>query len=283
MQEIILRLLQSFFEEDYGRGDVTSEALIPKDMQVEGQIVAKEDGIIAGLEEVLAFMIHHGLKVEEKARDGGRISNRQVVAKITGNARKMLSLERVCLNLLGHLSGVATATARAVSIAERAKKGVRVAATRKTTPGFRLLEKKAIELGGGDPHRLDLQDMVLIKNNHIALAGSVKKAVLLAKKRVSFSKKIEIEVSSMPDAIEAARAGADVIMLDNMRPAEIRNVVNELKDLGLRNALIEASGGVDFDNLAEYAKTGVDIVSMGMLTHSVKGLDFSMRIKPMKS
>lgn len=283
MQEIILRLLQSFFEEDYGRGDVTSEALIPKDTQAEGQIVAKEDGIIAGLEEVLAFMIHHGLKVEEKARDGGRISNRQVVAKITGDARKMLSLERVCLNLLGHLSGVATATARAVSIAERARKGVRVAATRKTTPGFRLLEKKAIELGGGDPHRLDLQDMVLIKNNHIALTGSVKKAVLLAKKRVSFSKKIEIEVSSMPDAIEAARAGADVIMLDNMRPAEIRNVVNELKDLGLRNALIEASGGVDFDNLAEYAKTGVDIVSMGMLTHSVKGLDFSMRIKPMKS
>ncbi len=283
MQESILRLLQSFFEEDYGRGDVTTEALIPKDMQAEGQIVAKEDGIIAGLEEVLAFMDHHGLKIEEKAKDGQRISNGQVVAKITGNARKMLALERVCLNLLGHLGGVATATARAVSISERAKKGVRVAATRKTTPGFRLLEKKAIELGGGDPHRLDLQDMVLIKNNHIALAGSVKKAVSLAKKRVSFSKKIEIEVSSMQDAIEAARAGADVIMLDNMRPAEIRNVVNELKKLGLRNVLIEASGGVNFENLAEYAKTGVDIVSMGLLTHSVKGLDFSMRIKPMKS
>ncbi len=283
MQESILRLLQSFFEEDYGRGDVTTESLIPKDMQAEGQIVAKEDGIIAGLEEVLAFMDHHGLKIEEKAKDGQRISNGQVVAKITGNARKMLALERVCLNLLGHLSGVATATARAVSISERAKKGVRVAATRKTTPGFRLLEKKAIALGGGDPHRLDLQDMVLIKNNHIALAGSIKKAVSLAKKRVSFSKKIEIEVSSMQDAIEAARAGADVIMLDNMRPAEIRNVVNELKKFGLRNVLIEASGGVNFDNLAEYAKTGVDIVSMGLLTHSAKGLDFSMRIKPMKS
>ena len=283
MQESILRLLQSFFEEDYGRGDVTTEALIPKDMQAEGQIVAKEDGVIAGLEEVLAFVAHHGLGVEEKARDGGRISNGQVVAKITGNARKMLALERVCLNLLGHLSGVATATARAVSIAERARKGVRVASTRKTTPGFRLLEKKAIELGGGDPHRLDLQDMVLIKNNHVALAGSVKKAVSLAKKNVSFSKKIEIEVSSMQDAIEAARAGADVIMLDNMRPAEIRNVVNELKNLGLRDVLIEASGGVNFENLGEYAKTGVDIVSMGMLTHSVKGLDFSMRIRPMKS
>lgn len=283
MQESILRLIQSFFEEDYGRGDVTTEALIPRDMQAEGQIVAKEDGIIAGLEEVLDFMDHHGLKVEERARDGGKISNGQVVAKITGNARKMLALERVCLNLLAHLSGVATATARAVRISERARKGVRVAATRKTTPGFRLLEKKAIELGGGDPHRLDLQDMVLIKNNHIALGGSVKKAVSLAKKRVSFSKKIEIEVSNMQDAIEAARAGADVIMLDNIRPAEIRNVVNELKKLGLQNVLIEASGGVNLENLGEYAKTGVDILSMGMLTHSVKCLDFSMRIKPMKS
>lgn len=279
MEHKIRHLLEIFFEEDYGRGDATAEALVPADVTAEGVIVAKEDGVLAGLEEVLAFMQHEGLKVEQKVKDGQRVSYGIVVAKVHGNARKMFALERVCLNLLSHLSGVATITARSAAIAEKAKKGVKIAATRKTTPGLRILEKKAVELGGGDPHRLDLQDMVLIKNNHIALVGSVKKAVSLAKKGVSFSKKIEIEVSRIEDAVEAAKAGADVIMLDNMRPAEIRNAVSQLKMKGLRErVLIEASGGVNLENLAEYAKAGADVISMGMLTHSAKGIDFSMRI-----
>ena len=244
------------------------------------EIIAKEDCVIAGLDEVLLFMKQKGLKVEQKVSDGKRVSDGNIVARISGDARKILALERLSLNIISHLSGIATTTAKAVSIAERARRGVRIAATRKTTPGLRLLEKKAVELGGGDPHRADLQDMVLIKNNHVTLVGSVEKAVVLAKKRVSFSKKIEIEVSTIQDVVEAAKAGADVIMLDNMRPAEIRNAVSELKKQKLRDKVeVEASGGVNLDNLADYAKSGADIISMGVLTHSAKSIDFSMHFR----
>lgn len=279
MEHRVIHLLQGFLEEDYGRGDITTDAVIPKGETATAEIIAKEDSVIVGLEEVLSFMQHEGLTVEQKVKDGAKVSYGNVLAEISGDVGKMLAMERVCLNIIGHLSGVATMTAKAVSIVEKARKGVKVAATRKTTPGLRLLEKKAVELGGGDPHRLDLQDMVLIKNNHIAIVGSVKKAVSLARKNVSFSKKIEVEVSSLEDAIEAVRAGADIIMLDNMRPAEIRNIVAALKKEGLDRVELEASGGVNLENLAEYAKAGVDIISMGMLTHSAKGIDFSMRFR----
>lgn len=273
-------MLETFLQEDYGRGDVTTDAVIAEGQTATAEIIAKEDCVVAGLAEVLFFVKQKGLEVEQKVSDGQRVSNGTIVAKVSGDAKKMLALERVSLNIISHLSGIATTTAKAVSIAERARKGVRIATTRKTTPGLRSLEKKAVELGGGDPHRADLQDMVLIKNNHIALVGSVKKAVQLAKKKVSFSKKIEIEVSSIEDAIKAVKAGADIIMLDNMRPAEIRNAVGELKKQKLRDKIeVEASGGVNFDNLADYAKSGADIISMGMLTHSAKSIDFSMRFR----
>jgi len=273
-------MLETFLQEDYGRGDVTTDAVIAEGQTATAEIIAKEDCVVAGLAEVLFFVKQKGLEVEQKVSDGQRVSNGTIVAKVSGDAKKMLALERVSLNIISHLSGIATTTAKAVSIAERARKGVRIAATRKTTPGLRSLEKKAVELGGGDPHRADLQDMVLIKNNHIALVGSVKKAVQLAKKKVSFSKKIEVEVSSIEDAIKAVKAGADIIMLDNMRPAEIRNAVSELKKQELRDKIeVEASGGVNFDNLADYAKSGADIISMGMLTHSAKSIDFSMRFR----
>jgi len=273
-------MLETFLQEDYGRGDVTTDAVIAEGQTATAEIIAKEDCVVAGLAEVLFFVKQKGLEVEQKVSDGQRVSNGTIVAKVSGDAKKMLALERVSLNIISHLSGIATTTTKAVSIAERARKGVRIAATRKTTPGLRSLEKKAVELGGGDPHRADLQDMVLIKNNHIALVGSVKKAVQLAKKKVSFSKKIEVEVSSIEDAIKAVKAGADIIMLDNMRPAEIRNAVSELKKQKLRDRIeVEASGGVNFDNLADYAKSGADIISMGLLTHSAKSIDFSMRFR----
>ena len=273
-------MLETFLQEDYGRGDVTTDSVIAEGQTATAEIIAKEDCVVAGLAEVLFFVKQKGLEVEQKVSDGQRVSNGTIVAKVSGDAKKMLALERVSLNIISHLSGIAMTTAKAVSIAERARKGVRIAATRKTTPGLRSLEKKAVELGGGDPHRADLQDMVLIKNNHIALVGSVKKAVQLAKKKVSFSKKIEVEVSSIEDAIKAVKAGADIIMLDNMRPAEIRNAVSELKKQELRDKIeVEASGGVNFDNLADYAKSGADIISMGMLTHTAKSIDFSMRFR----
>ncbi|HEY4674412.1 MAG TPA: carboxylating nicotinate-nucleotide diphosphorylase [Nitrososphaerales archaeon] len=280
MDSRVMLMLETFLQEDYGRGDVTTDSVIAEGQTATAEIIAKEDCVVAGLAEVLFFVKQKGLEVEQKVSDGQRVSNGTIVAKVSGDAKKMLALERVSLNIISHLSGIATTTAKAVSIAERARKGVRIAATRKTTPGLRSLEKKAVELGGGDPHRADLQDMVLIKNNHIALVGSVKKAVQLAKKKVSFSKKIEVEVSSIEDAIKAVKAGADIIMLDNMRPAEIRNAVSELKKQELRDKIeVEASGGVNFDNLADYAKSGADIISMGMLTHSAKSIDFSMRFR----
>ena len=280
MDSRVMLMLETFLQEDYGRGDVTTDAVIAEGQTATAEIIAKEDCVVAGLAEVLFFVKQKGLEVEQKVSDGQRVSNGTIVAKVSGDAKKMLALERVSLNIISHLSGIATTTTKAVSIAERARKGVRIAATRKTTPGLRSFEKKAVELGGGDPHRADLQDMVLIKNNHIALVGSVKKAVQLAKKKVSFSKKIEVEVSSIEDAIKAVKAGADIIMLDNMRPAEIRNAVSELKKQKLRDRIeVEASGGVNFDNLADYAKSGADIISMGLLTHSAKSIDFSMRFR----
>ncbi|MBM3898230.1 MAG: carboxylating nicotinate-nucleotide diphosphorylase [Thaumarchaeota archaeon] len=280
MDSRVMHMFETFLEEDYRRGDITTDAVIAKGQTADAEIIAKEDCVVAGLAEVLFFMKQKGLKNEQKVSDGKLVTKGTVVAKVSGDARELLALERVSLNIISHLSGIATATSKAVSIAEKAREGVRIAATRKTTPGLRLLEKKAVMLGGGDPHRVDLQDMVLIKNNHIEVVGSVKKAVLLAKRKVSFSKKIEIEVSSIQDAVEAAKAGADIIMLDNMRPAEIRNAVSELRRQNLREKIeIEASGGINFDNLAHYAKSGADIISMGMLTHSARSIDFSMRFR----
>jgi len=205
--------------------------------------------------------------------------------ELQGPAKSILMGERVALNLLMRMSGIATMTSNTIEKAKAVNPKIIVAGTRKTIPLLRLFDKKAIKIGGGDTHRWRLDDCVLVKDNHLALVGDVEQAVRQTRKAVSFSKKIEIEVQRPEDAVKAARAGADIVMLDNMSFKSMSRTLKRLRDEGLRNKiLIEASGGITLENIAEYAKTGVDIISMGCLTHSVKALDLKLKIlEPQKA
>ncbi len=265
--------IEGFFQEDVHYGDITGELIADK--IIEAEIIAHESGVLAGLEEAMKIFRYLDLKADSKTRDGNKVSRGETVLSIKGSSRKILHGERLALNFLGRMSGIATLTS---DYAARAK-GVRIAGTRKTTPGFRKFEKKAIALGGGDTHRFCLGDAVLIKNNHIAVAG-LENAIKTAKQKTSFTKKIEVEVESSSDAVKAAKLGADIIMFDNMKPGEIKKAIFELKKIGLRErVIIEASGGVTLANAAAYARTGVDVISAGALTHSSRWLNFSLRIK----
>lgn len=203
-----------------------------------------------------------------------------MILSARGPARSLLGVERTLLNLLSHMSGVATATADLVAIAQKESRGgIRVACTRKTLPGLRYFEKRAVQLGGGDTHRLRLDDAVLIKDNHLALSGSITESVRKAKETVSFTKKVEVEVTTPDQAVEAAKAGADIVLLDNMTPDKVERTVAMLKAKNLRDRiLVEASGGIRKENLASYAKTGVDVISVGTITHSAPAIDMSMEI-----
>jgi nicotinate-nucleotide pyrophosphorylase (carboxylating) len=221
-----------------------------------------------------------GCDVVFHASDGESVSPGDTLIEIEGSARALLSGERTALNIVGRMAGIATGVAEAQRIASEASSSVRVAATRKTLPGLRELDKKAVSLGGGDTHRLRLDDCVLIKDNHLELVPSITDAVRKAKAHVSFTKKIEVEVRNLVEAEEAAEAGADIIMFDNMSPGEICICLDALKERGLHGGrLFEASGGITHENLAEYAGSGVDIVSMGSLTHSVRSLDVKLEIE----
>ncbi|MBS7248949.1 MAG: carboxylating nicotinate-nucleotide diphosphorylase [Candidatus Jordarchaeales archaeon] len=271
--------LASFLLEDLGFGDVTSEAVIPENVIVEARIVCKEDGVIAGVSEASELFKMIGIDVVTMVRDGERVKKGDVVMELRGDARAILGAERTVLNLMMLMSGVATETARLVEKARRVNGKVRVAGTRKTTPGFRYFEKKAIELGGGDPHRFRLDDLILIKDNHIKIVGSVAEAIKRAKEKASFSKKIEVEVSSPNEALEAVLSGADIIMLDNMSVENVEKTIRNLKEHGLREkVIIEVSGGINFQNIEEYAALGVDVISTGHVTHSSKALDLSLDI-----
>jgi len=221
-----------------------------------------------------------GCDVVALACDGESVNPGDTLIEIEGSARAILSGERTALNIVGRMAGIATAVAEAQRIASEANPTVRVAATRKTLPGLRELDKKAVSLGGGDTHRLRLDDCVLIKDNHLELVPSIMEAVSRAKERVSFTKKIEVEVKSLSEAEDAAEAGADIIMFDNMSPEEIRICLDALKEKGLHiGRLFEASGGITHENLIEYSSSGVDIVSMGSLTHSVRSLNIKLEIE----
>jgi nicotinate-nucleotide pyrophosphorylase (carboxylating) len=281
-RKVLEEKLRQFLAEDVGQGDVTSAAVVPAGLTVEAAVVAKEAGIAAGIEEVGILAESLGLSVKTKVADGDEIKKGKVILKISGNAQTILSAERTMLNLLSRMSGIATATRRLTEKLEKAKATAKIAATRKTAPGLLYFDKKAVLIGGGDPHRLRLDDMVLVKDNHIAIAGSVENAVKKAK-QTAFSKKIEAEVTSTTDALKAAEAGADIIMLDNFSPKQIRKAVEALKKAGFfGKVLLEASGGITEQNLLEYASTQVNIISMGALTHSVKALDISLEITKVK-
>jgi nicotinate-nucleotide pyrophosphorylase (carboxylating) len=207
--------------------------------------------------------------------DGSLFRKGDIIITLEGDAETILAIERLSLNLLSRLSAIATTTKKMVESAREVNPNVIIAGTRKTTPGLRIFEKYAIEIGGVDPHRYNLSDMVLIEDNHISLIGSVREAVTLAKKITSFTKKIEVEVSDLKSALEAYEAGADAILLDNMSPKEVEEIVSLLKD----KVILEASGRITPENVKDYAKTGVDIISSGYLTHSVKALDLSLDVE----
>ncbi len=277
-RKVLEEKLKKMLAEDVGQGDVTSEAVIPASLIVESIVIAKEPGIAAGIEETIILAESLGLSVEAEVTDGDIIKNGETILKISGKARVILSAERTILNLLSRMSGIATATRNLTEKLRKANLMVKIAATRKTAPGLLYFDKKAVLVGGGDPHRLRLDDMILVKDNHVAIVGSVEKAVKKAKAS-SFSKKIEIEVSTTTDAVKAAEAGADIVMLDNFSPKQVKEAVAALKKAGFfGKVLLEVSGGISKKNLLEYASAQVDVVSMGSLTHSVKALDISLEI-----
>jgi len=282
-RKVLEEKLKQILAEDVGQGDVTTAAIVPEGLKAEAAVIAKEAGVAAGLEEITILAESLKLNVKTEVTDGEQIRSGQIIMKISGNAQIILSAERTMLNLLSRMSGIATATRRLTEKLRKAKSTAKIAATRKTAPGLGYFDKKAVLVGGGDPHRLRLDDMILVKDNHIAIAGSVESAVKRAKQNVSFSKKIEVEVTSITDALKAAEAGADIIMLDNFSPKQIREAVEALKKAGFfGEVLLEVSGGITAENLLEYASTQVNIISMGELTHSVKALDISLEITKTK-
>lgn len=281
-KKTLAKKINKFLQEDVGQGDITT-ALIPSDMVIEAEVIAKEDGTIAGIEEGIAFLQSHDFQVKPLVSDGENVKKRKVILRIVGNARTLLSIERTLLNLLSRMSGIATKTRCLIEKTRSAGYKTQVACTRKVAPGLLYFDKKAVMLGGGDTHRLHLDDMILIKDNHLAIIGGISKAVKKARETVSFSKKIEIEVASADQALEAAEAGADIIMLDNFSPHRIREAITLLKKKRLRKkVLIEASGGINEQNILEYAASGVDVVSLGEITDSVKALDISLEVTKVK-
>jgi len=271
---VIKEYIKKFLEEDLYFGDITS---IPN-KPVKARIVTKQSCIIAGIEVAkIAFDIAD-VEVVNTVRDGEPVEKSRIIMELRGRARDILAVERTVLNILMRMSGIATLTREMVEKARSVNPSIRIAATRKTTPGFRLFEKMAVVIGGGDPHRFNLSDCVLIKNNHITVVGSVKEAIRIAKS-ASFTKKIEIEVRKVDEAIEAAKEGVDIIMFDNMDAKEIKSAVKILEELGLRDSVIlEASGGITLENVEEYASTGVDILSSGYIIHSARPIDMSLYI-----
>lgn len=273
--------LVEFLREDVGYGDITSEALVDDGLQARARIIFRECGVAAGLEEVAGIFSILNCEAKLRVHDGDRVAPGATAIDIRGPAKGILAGERTALNLLGRMSGIATAFAEAVSRASRANPRVRVAATRKTAPGLRDLDKRAVELGGGDTHRLRLDDCVLIKDNHLRLGLPIAEAVARARRRASFTKKIEIEVGSLEQSLEAAQAGADIIMFDNMPPSEIMRCLRALGERGLREGrLFEASGNITLENVEEYAASGADILSIGSLTHSIRSLNVKLEIEP---
>ena len=264
--------LEAFLREDIGRGDITTELVVP-DVGSTASIICEEDAIIAGIEEACETFSIMGADAIPIAKDGARVKAGDRVISINGPARSVITAERTALNFLMRMSGIATETSKAMALLSEKDPEVRVCGTRKTTPGFRKYEKKAIRLGGGAEHRFCLDDMILIKDNHIKACGSVTNAMTRALKS-QFHVKIEIEVNNTKDAVTATELGADIIMADNMCPDDVRKLRDAVKKKDPK-VLVEASGNITLENIADYAGCA-DLVSMGSLTHSPKAVHFSL-------
>jgi len=273
---VTIEYLQNFLKEDAPFGDITTESVVP-DVVCRAVITAEEPAVIAGLAEAGALFQVYGVTVEELVRDGAAVNTGEVVLSLHGKARTILTIERTALNILGRMSGIATMTRRFTETIQTVRPSCRIAATRKTCPGFRELDKKAVMIGGGDPHRWSLSDGILIKDNHLKLV-SIPEAVARAKACSAYHI-IIIEVSSAEDAVVAAGAGANVIMLDNMSPDQVQETIRLLENRRLREwVTIEVSGGIAEDALLAYAEKGADVISIGALTHSVKNIALHLDI-----
>jgi nicotinate-nucleotide pyrophosphorylase (carboxylating) len=273
---IPLEYLLNFIDEDAPFGDITSESIVP-DVSCQALIRTEREGIVAGLQEVGVLFSHFGVKVKPETGDGELVKEGVVLLTLSGPAKEILLIERTALNIIGRMSGIATHTKRMMDQVKKVNPKCRVAATRKTCPGLRVLDKKAVALGGGDAHRSGLSDGILIKDNHLILVPLIE-AIRNAKAKNSY-RKIEIEVETVEDALAAAQEGADIILLDNMTPDRIRNTVMHLEKAGLRDRVtIELSGGITADTISEYARTGADVISIGALTHTVTNFSVTLEI-----
>jgi len=271
----VRHLIEIALKEDIGSGDITTENLIAPDLKGTGIILAKEPLVIAGLDVARQVFEHLDSEVILKpgCKDGDSVGDKEIVAHVEGPMRALLMGERTALNFLQRLSGIATHVRSYIDAIGKTK--VRLVDTRKTTPGWRILEKYAVRIGGAHNHRMGLYDGILIKDNHIAACGGIKKAVERMQKRKSHLLKIEVEVANLDQLKEALGAGADVIMLDNMNIAQIKEAIKIVDG----KAMVEVSGGITQSSLKQLADTGVDIISVGALTHAARSVDISMQIQ----
>jgi len=270
----IKKELLRFISEDIQGGDITS-VLLPK-KKIKAKIISRQEGILAGVKFAGDIFRLKGCSVKIIKKDGAKLKSNQIILQISGNARTVLSCERTALNLLSRMSGIATQTNFLVSKIRKINTKTKLYSTRKTAPGLRFFDKEAIMIGGGHKHRMSLNDMVMIKDNHLLVTNSMEGIIKNARKR---HKHVEVEVENQRDAILAANSGATIVMLDNFSPVQIKKTITTLQKKKLRNKVkLEASGGINSKNISAYAKTDVDIISVGSITNSVKGLDLSLEV-----
>jgi len=270
----IKKELLRFISEDIQGGDITS-VLLPK-KKIRAKIISRQEGVLAGVKFAGDIFRLKGCNVKIIKKDGAKLKSNQIILQISGNAGTVLSCERTALNLLSRMSGIATQTNFLVSKIRKINRKTKLYSTRKTAPGLRFFDKEAIMIGGGHKHRMSLNDMVMIKDNHLLVTNSMEGIIKNARKR---HKHVEVEVENQRDAILAANSGATIAMLDNFSPVQIKKTITELQKKKLRNKVkLEASGGINSKNITAYAKTGVDMISVGSITNSVKGLDLSLEV-----
>ena len=273
--------LIGFLRQDFGTRDVTSESVITPNLSACGQIICKsgKSAVVAGLEEAGILFDICKCRVQTLVIDGSQVENGSKVMNISGTAFAILKAERTALNLIMRMSGIATETRRLVDLVGKVDRSIKVASTRKTAPGLRYFDKKAVVLGGGVTHRIQLDDMVLIKDNHLALAESIEQSIGLARQKTNGCLLLECEVKNLGELVSAIKAGSDIVMLDNFSLEQAKAGMAKIRKMGLRkNVKVEISGRIDQQNISSYAKLQPDIISLGYLTHSPKAIDFSLEI-----
>jgi nicotinate-nucleotide pyrophosphorylase (carboxylating) len=272
----VREMLANFLQEDVGAGDITSDNIIPADLAAKAEIVCKSRfAVVCGLEEASLLFDICGCNSVILVKEGSKVAKGTVVMNVSGCARAILKAERTVLNIVMRMSGIATETRRMVDIA----KGVTILATRKTAPGLRYFDKKAVVMGGGATHRMRLDDMVLIKDNHLVLLSDLGRCIRLARKNVGSSIKVECEARTKEEALAVIAAEADAVMLDNFTPRQAQKTIRQITRMGLRNKVkIELSGGINQKNIRHYSRAKPDFISLGYITHSSKAVDFSLEI-----